>query len=520
MFTAKNMIEYSLDRYANNVAVKFVDKEITYKEFDLLSTKFANALLELGVEKGDRVAGLMLNKPEYITLKYAMAKAGLVEVGINPLLAKSDIEYIIKDSEAKAVIADFWFLDFIREKKPSIETLEHLIGIPIGEENLPEGVYDFNELVNGGSTEYIDVETSPDDLAGLGYTGGTTGRPKGVMITNFNSVNFCLSWTREHEIRPSEKLLLMAPLSHLAGIFFYCGGTQGATSVITPGFDAGQALELIEKERITWMLVVPTMLNRMLESPKIKEVDLSSLNTIVYAAAPMSPQRLKEAIKVFGNIFIQLYGQTEQLCITTMTKEEHKYALEKKEELLKSCGKPMLLSQIKIIDKEGKELGVNEPGVVAVKSPASMKGYWKLPEKTKETVKDGWVETGDIGYIDEDGYLYLIDRDKDMIKTGGYNVYSTKVERAIMEHPDVLVAAVIAVPDSDWGEAVKAIVQLKDGSKVTPEEIIKFAGKRLAKYEKPKSVDIVDQVPITLTGKVDKRKLREPYWKGMERQIH
>ncbi|MFB0562896.1 MAG: AMP-binding protein [Candidatus Lokiarchaeia archaeon] len=521
VLTDKIVIEKALKRYSDRVLMKFVDKEITYREFDQLSTKFANALFDLGLKTGDRVASLMLNKPEGIIAGNAYIKSGLVGVMINPLLAKSDIEYILNDSGTKAVIADFWFLDFIKEKKSNIPSLEHIIGIPSGDEKLPEGVHTFDELVKKGSSKLIEVEPNPDDLIFLGYTGGTTGKPKGVILTQYNMATNAISHTLELDIREGEKLLLMTPLVHAAGVIFFGSMLMGATSVVTPGFNADEALELIEKEKITWLWVVPTMLYRMLDSPKIKEVDLSSVKTIVYGAAPMSVARLREAIDAFGNVFIQLYGQVENPnLISTMNKDDHVYAVQEKEELLKSAGRPTLMCRVKIVDREGKEMGVNEPGTVFAKSPYSMNGYWKLPEKTKETLIDGWVVTGDVGYLDDEGYLYLIDRDKDMIVSGGYNVYSTKVEQAVQEHPDVAMAAVIPVPDKDWGEAVKAMVVLREGAKVTAEELIEFTGDRLAKYEKPKSVDFVESLPLTMLGKVNKRALREPYWKDQERAIH
>ena len=519
--TEKMVIEKALHRYADRVLMKFVDREITYGEFDRLSTRFANALYDLGLKPGDRIVSLMLNKPEGIITTLAIIKSGLVGVMVNPLLAKSDIEYIIRDSGARAVAADFWFLDFMREKKGDIKSLEHIIGIPTGEEPLPEDVHNFENLLKSGSDKRIDVDPEPDDLLFLAYTGGTTGMPKGVMLTQYNLATNAVSHTLQLDIRDKEKLLLMTPLVHAAGVIFMGSMLKGATSVVTPGFDAGQALELIEKERITWLWVVPTMLYRMLDHPKIREVDLSSINTVVYGAAPMSPARLREAIEAFGDVFIQIYGQVENPnLITTLSKDDHRYAVEEKEDLLKSAGRPVFMCQVKIVDSEGKELGPNEPGVVMAKSPYTMKGYWNLPEKTKETMVDGWVLTGDVGYLDEEGYLYLIDRAKDMIVSGGYNVYSTKVEQAIQEHPAVAMAAVIAVPDPDWGEAVKAIVQLKPGAKATPEELVEFCAERLAKYEKPKSVDIVDALPLTVLGKVNKRALREPYWKDQERKIH
>jgi fatty-acyl-CoA synthase/long-chain acyl-CoA synthetase len=276
-------------------------------------------------------------------------------------------------------------------------------------------------------------------------------------------------------------------------------------------------LRLIQDEKITWLWAVPTMIYRMLDSGKVKDYDLSSLRTIVYGAAPISPARLREAVEVFGNIFIQLYGQVEvpQL-ITVLTKDDHAIGIAGKEKILRSAGRASLMADVRIVDREGRVLKQGEIGIIAAKTPYNMKGYWKNEEETAKTVKGEWILTGDVGYMDEEGYLYLVDREKDMIVSGGYNVYSTKVENVISQHPAVSNVAVIATPHPEWGEAVTAVIQLKPGMEVTEEEIIEFCRAKLARYEVPKRVEFADSLPLTPLGKVNKRELREKYWKSAE----
>jgi fatty-acyl-CoA synthase/long-chain acyl-CoA synthetase len=346
MLTLKTLVERSLKRYSSRVLMKFIDsvrnitQEITYAEFDVLSRKLANALRDLGLKKGDKVAFLLLNRPEAVISNFAAIRSGLVGVGINPILSRDDMEHIIRNSESRAVIVDYWLLEFIKERRGKLSNVDYFIAVPYGDMEVPDDFIDFNELVKNGSDGELDVKVEPEDVVFLVYTGGTTGTPKGAIHTHYSMTMNAIAHVIEFDIRDGEKLLLVTPLVHAAGAIALASLLKGSTCVVTFRFDVEEILGIIEREKITWFWAVPTMIYRMLDSEKLRNTDLSSLRTIVYGAAPMSPARLKEAIKVFGNIFIQLYGQVEvpQL-ISVLTKDEHKRGLYEREEILKSAGR-------------------------------------------------------------------------------------------------------------------------------------------------------------------------------------
>jgi len=357
---------------------------------------------------------------------------------------------------------------------------------------------------------------STDTLAGVFHTGGTTGDPKGVKHTQENLALNALAHAIELDIQPRDDLLLMTPLPHSAGLIMAGGLTQGSTHVITQGFDAERALETIERESISWTFMVPTMIYRVLDVLADREYDISSLETLVYGAAPMKPARLREGLDELGDVFVQLYGQYETPdLITVLPKAAHD---PDDEQRLSSCGLPTAMCEVKIVDDDGEEVPPGQPGEILARGAYSMEGYYELPEKTAETIDDGWIHTGDIGKRDEAGYVYIVDRDSDVIISGGMNVYSVTVEDVIQQHGDVANVAVIGIPDDEWGEAVKAVVVPADTT-IDRADLESFCADRLADYECPKSFDVVDELPTTPYGKLDKKRLREPYWDDQSREI-
>ncbi|MDY6779316.1 MAG: AMP-binding protein, partial [Halobacteria archaeon] len=330
------------------------------------------------------------------------------------------------------------------------------------------------------------------------YTGGTTGKPKGVVHTHRSLSTNAYSHLFELDISGDERLLLMTPLTHSAGAFMWASLLTGAESVVRQGFEPERALS------------------------DIASYDTSSLKTLIYGAAPMTPARLREGIDEFGAIFKQFYGQTEvPNLITTLGKKEHALAVSEEgdEDVLSSAGQDCLMNRVRIVDPEtGEEVEDGDEGEIVVSSPYTMEGYYEMPDETQETLKDGWLHTGDVGKKDSDGYVYLLDRKSNMIITGGMNVYSTEVEEELDEHPDVKEVAVIGIPDDKWGEAVTAVVVPRDDG-LTADEIKEFADGRLADYKKPKNVEFVNSIPKTPYGKMDKKALREPYWEEEERDI-
>ena len=296
---------------------------------------------------------------------------------------------------------------------------------------------------------------------------------------------------------------------------------RGGSCVVLQGFDPKLLLETIQKEKVTMSFLVPTMLYALMDHPDFGKYDLSSLNNIIYGAAPISPERLKEAVSKFGQVLTQLYGQSEApMALTAFPKEDHIIdGTETELKRLASCGKPTLATRLKLLDDNGNEVKMGEPGEIVVKAPNIMLGYLNRPELTAETIVDGWLHTGDVAYQDEDGYLYIVDRMKDMIVSGGFNIFPKEVEDALSEHPAVAISAVIGVPHEKWGEAVKAVVQLKPGKTATEDELIALVKAKKGSLMTPKSVDFVDVVPVTLIGKLDKKALRAKYWEGKERRV-
>lgn len=363
-----------------------------------------------------------------------------------------------------------------------------------------------------------ELNANPGDELLIAYTGGTTGAPKGVVHTQQNFFYDELAHCAEFNWQNDERFLLMTPLAHAAGPFIWAGTIKGATHVIEQQFDPLRVLKLVQEERITMILLVPTIMYVLLDTLKQSAFDISSLKTILYGASPIAEERLTEALAVFGPILYQFYGQTENPnLISTFTPFDHQKALEDSS-LLQSCGRPITMVMLKIIDPTGSEVATGDIGEIAVKSPYMMKGYNNQPEATAEAfTADGWLLTGDMGRLDENGYLYIVDRRKDMIISGGMNVFSIEVEGVIQKHPKVKSVAVIGIPDDHWGEVVTAFVVPYE--EVTPEEIVVFCKGKIADYMRPKKVYITDHIPLTPIGKANKAELRAPFWEGKSRKI-
>lgn len=522
-YTLKGCFESSLARNSDRIALRFDggNETLTYADLDERSNAVANALVARGVTPGDRVAVMTSNRVEYVVTDLAIIKAGAVKVPLNDMLTADEFEYMLSDSRASSVVAGPAFTDVLADIRSSLPHLERIIGIA-DENGLPDGFTNFATLVANGETAAapaIDVE--PSATVAHYYTGGTTGKPKGVVHTHRNMAMNTYAHAVELGITGDDTLLLMTPLPHSAGLFLWAGLLSGATMVVRDGFEPERALEDIETDSISWTFMVPTMIYRLLDRPDLDSFDTSTLETLAYGAAPMTANRLEAGLDAFGAVFLQFYGQTEvPNLITTFGKQEHRHAIEAGiDERLESAGQPCLMADVKIVDYDsGDELPRGEVGEILTTAPYSMKEYFERPEKTDETLIEGWVRTGDIGRIDEDGYLFLLDRDSDVIITGGMNVYSTEVEEALDRHPDVREVAVIGIPDSDWGEAIHAVI-VPDSPSLSESDIVAFADDTLADYKKPKSAEFVDEIPKTPYGKQDKVALRDRYWEGETRDI-
>ncbi|MEF8914322.1 class I adenylate-forming enzyme family protein [Natronomonas sp.] len=520
--TLRGVFEKALQKYADRTAVHVDGQSLTYAELDARANAVAHALAERGVGPNDRVALMMSNCLEYVIADLAIIKAGAAKIPLNDMLTASEFEYMLSDSGAGAVICGAGFVETLDGFRDSLPALETVIGIRDDEgTELPDGFEAFDEL-GGERSSPPSVDLSTDDVAGHFYTGGTTGKPKGVIHRQTGLTMNVYAHVTELGIDGDETLLLMTPLPHSAGMFLWAALLTGATSVIHAGFEPDTALSRIQSERVTWTFMVPTMIYRLLDHPELDAHETDSLDTLVYGAAPMTPARLREGLDEFGAVFLQFYGQTEvPNLITSFGKREHELAAtEGPEERLSSAGQPCLMADVKIVDPEsGESLPAGEEGEILATAPYAMDSYYERPEATDETVTDGWVHTGDIGRIDEDGYVYLLDRASNMIITGGMNVYSTEVEEALDEHEALTEVAVIGVPDDEWGEAVTAICVPQADADVSESDIKAFADDRLADYKKPKHVEFVDEIPKTPYGKMDKKALRDDYWADEDREI-
>ena len=515
-----DFIAKAASHFPNHVVVADQEKRLTAKELLDRANRLANALLKLGLKKGDRVAILLNNCCQSIECSYGIARAGLVFVPLNTRYSADEHLYILNDSEAKALLFGEEFADVIRPILNRPSAVSWPIGVP---GSISKPVHSYEELLAQASPGDPEIEISDEDLYDIRYTAGTTGRPKGAVHTHRNNIIMLYNVLMDgFHIQEGDAILLTAPVTHASGTQVLPHIVRGAKVVVLPGFEVKTLLETVQRERITSLYLVPTMIVMILAYPDLKKYDLSSLKNIRYGASPISPETLKKAIQFFGNIFVQGYGLTEGLNpLTVLRKEEHVLdGSEKSLKRLNSIGREVTIARVRIMDEEGKILPRGQIGEIVVQSEQTMKGYWKKPEATAETLRNGWLHTRDLGYMDEDGYVYLVDRKDDMIISGGFNIYPKEVEEVLYMHPAVLEAAVFGIPDEKWGETVKATVSLRTGMKATEEEIIEHCKKHLASFKKPQSVTFIEELPKSAYGKILRRVLKEPFWKNHERMIH
>ena len=495
------------------------DQKRSFREIHENSNRFANGLLGLGVRKQDRVAIFCDNCVEYVEIDWALYKTGVIRVAINPLLSPGEVAYIIKDSQASTVVVTPRLAKLILQSKNQLPDVRNFICISRPQ----EGMTEYSRFISSRPAGPLGIEVGEEDLSMLFYTGGTTGVPKGAMHTHESILQVIQNLQAEFwRLRPSDIFLSGGSLAHANGFRAMTGFLEGAKFIIPEQFVPEEILATIEKEKVTILTTVPTTLIRLCGCPDIHKFDLSSLRLITYGAAPIPTKRLIEALRIFGNRLSQSYGQAESLmAISHMDIEDHvPDGSEREVRRLASAGRPYIVNEIRVVDREDRDVKVGEIGEVIVKSKINMKGYWRNEKATAEALKNGWVYTGDLGTLDEDGYLYLIDRKKDMIISGGYNIYAREVEDVLYTHPAVGEAAVIGVPDEEWGESVKAVVALKPGMSASEQDIIQFCKEKLASFKKPKSVDFVSELPKTSIGKISKKDLKAPYWANQERAIH
>jgi len=504
----------------NKTATIIGERRKTWSEFQDRVARLAGGLRGLGANVGDRAAILALNSDRYLEYYFAGFWSGVVVVPMNLRWSPAENAYSLNDSGAEILFVDDTFKPMVPAILAEAKNVKTLIYMGDGE--TPEGWLNFEDLVRDNEP-LEDAGCGGEDLAGIFYTGGTTGFPKGVMLPHRGLWSSAVALVYVTAINEDSIYLHTAPMFHLADGACSLGTMMGGgTHVFLPAFDPQKTIEVIEKEGVTDVLLVPTMIKMVLDNPALQNADLSSLKKILYGASPMPEGVMRQGMKQLPDVgWVQAYGQTELSPVATMLPPEYHVLEGEKAGKIRSAGRAVFCNQLKIVDDNGNECALGEVGEVIARGPNTMLGYWNKPEETATALKDGWVYTGDAAYIDEDGFVFIADRVKDMIISGGENVFSAEVESAISKHSDVAEVAVVGIPSEEWGEGVHAIIVPREGADVSEQEIIDHCRELIAHYKCPRSVEFrTEPLPLSGAGKVLKRDLRAPFWEGKERQVN
>ena len=511
------------EQHSERVAVREGTRNWTYGEVRESSQRIARAMWASGVRGEERAAIFSHNDARVLLSMLGILRAGGVWVPINSRNAlDANVEYM-RYAGTAWLFYHSAFREQVSEIRQRVPSLRHLICFD-GENDGDESLDSFMQSgTEAGDYDWADEYGNDSRLVGLVPTGGTTGPAKGVMVTNraWGTMTEMAShyWVCEDE---NPVCLNPAPLSHAAGVVAFTMFTMGATNVILPKFDSLEVLQAIERERATHLFLPPTAFYALLAHPRVREFDYSSLRVFLLAGSPVSPDKLKQGVEVFGRCMCQSYGQTESPMLLTWLDQRTiaRAASGEHGERLGSCGRPTSAVKLAVMDDDGGILPAGKPGEIVARGALVTQGYYQMPQATADIRAHGWHHTGDIGYRDEHGYYYIVDRKKDMIISGGFNVYCAEVEAGIMAMPQVRECAVIGIPDNRWGEAVKAIVVKQDGESLTEAEVIQHCKLKLGGVKAPKSVEFREEIPKTAAGKTDRKELRKPYWAGAERGVH
>jgi long-chain acyl-CoA synthetase len=511
--TIGDLLVRNANKFSHKLAVVSETRSMTFRELNDRVNRLANSLLDSGLRKGDRIGVLVHNGHQFLEVYFASAKTGAVFCPYNNHFKPWELKDIIDYSRPRYLVVDGDFVETVSALEPELKSAEKVICLE--KTSLPF-MEDYETLMAHGRSEEPKTKVVEDDVLSIFFTGGTTGKPKGAMRTHRHLMSNAIAGVIELKVDYDERVLITFPMYHVA-----CEDNIVRHSFMPNtfyirregAFNPEQVLEYISKERITRCQFVPTMIHSLIQSPNLRKYDLSSLRLILYAASVMPVELLKKALAIFSCGFAQLYGQTESGPLTTVLKpEDHVLdGSEKSLARLASCGKPVINYEIRVVDEDDHDVPIGEVGEIIGRSEAMMAGYWHMPEQTAKKLKNGWLHTGDLGRLDEDGYLYMVERKDDLIISGGVNVYPREIEEVLYRHPAVSEASVIGLPDEHWGEVVKAVIVPKQGVQVAEAEIIEFCGRNLAGFKKPKSVDFWRELPKSPQGKILKKEIRKHY---------
>lgn len=504
------ILRHSVNLQQEKIAIQTETQALSYQAFGDYCHRMGCAMHSLGLERGDRIAFLDLNSLELAAAHFALPACGMVVLPLNHRLSKQELIGILEDAEPSALVYGPCFGELVDEVRPDIPFVKRTVCTASR-----EGELDLPTVIQSATTIPLD-EQHADDLATLLYTSGTTGRPKGVKLSHGNTASTLATLLIELGLTSDDIGLMVAPLFHVAGCHTYMALiARGCTVHLLPGFEPQKTLDAIAESRATVTLLVPAMIGAMLQIENREGIDTSALRRVIYAGAPMPEELLRASIARFGNVFFQIYGLTETSVLTCLRVEDHA-----RPSLLSSAGREMYGCHLRLVDDAGQDVPIGEIGRIIAKGDNVTSGYWNAPEETAASLEDGWFDTGDVAVRNEENFIYLKDRKKDMIVTGGENVYPVEIENVLHEHPGIMEAAVIGVPDNRWGERVIAMIHLRKGGAVSESEIIAFCRDRLAGYKCPKQVVFTGPLPRTPSGKVKKNVLREPYWASFDRGVH